>query len=97
MAVAPRYPPVAATSQLARFQTGSSTVDQSEIGRVQAYMREKFNRSDITVHQRAKKDDSAEVTIGGEFVGVIFKDDEDGEVSYDFHMAIMDVDLPPKA
>ena len=67
---------------------------QSEIARIQLYLRQKFNRQDVTVHQRAKKDDSAEVTIGDEFVGVIFKDDEDDQVSYDFHMAIMDVDLP---
>jgi hypothetical protein len=34
------------------------------------------------------------VNIGEEFIGVIFKDEEDGEVSYAFQMAILDIDLP---
>ncbi len=41
----------------------------------------------------AKKDDSAEVYIGEDFVAVLFREDEDGEVSYQFQMAILDVDL----
>ena len=43
---------------------------------------------------RANKDDSAEVYFGDEFIGVIFRDDEDGDVSYDFNMAILEIDLP---
>ena len=36
---------------------------------------------------------SAEVYIGDEFLGVIYRDDEDGDLSYNFSMAILDVDL----
>ena len=42
---------------------------------------------------RPKKDDSAEVYIGEEFIGVIFLDDEDGDKSYNFSMAILETDL----
>jgi hypothetical protein len=35
------------------------------------------------------------VNLDGEFIGVLFRDDEDDEVSYDFHMAILDIDLAP--
>jgi len=42
---------------------------------------------------RPKKDDSAEVYIGDEFIGVLFIDDEDGERSYNFQMAILGTDL----
>ena len=35
-----------------------------------------------------------EVHIGGEFVGVLFKDEEDGEISYAFNKAILEMDLP---
>ena len=31
--------------------------------------------------------------IGEEFVGVIYRDDEDDELSYNFTMAILDYDL----
>ena len=48
----------------------------------------------LSVRPRPNKRDSAEVYIGDEFLGVIFRDDEDGEVSYDFNMAILDIDLP---
>ena len=40
-----------------------------------------------------EKDDSAEVYIGEEFVGVLFVDDEDNERSYNFQMAILATDL----
>lgn len=70
-------------------------MDQSEILRLEAYLREKFKLPTIQIRQRPNKDDSAEVHIGEEFIGVIFRDDEDGEVSYDFNMAILEFDLPP--
>ncbi|MEE8578924.1 MAG: DUF3126 family protein, partial [Hyphomicrobium sp.] len=40
-----------------------------------------------------KKTDSAEVFIGDEFIAVLFREDEDGEISYQFQMAILDLDL----
>ena len=44
--------------------------------------------------ERPKQQDSVEVHINGEFVGVLFKDEEDGEISYAFNMAILEMDLP---
>jgi len=41
----------------------------------------------------ARKTDSAEVYIGEESIGLVSEDKEDGETSYDFHMAILDIDL----
>ena len=69
-------------------------MDPSDIKRLQEYLCEKFNRLDLTVRARPNKDDSAEVYFGEEFVGVIFRDAEDGEVSFDFNMAILEMDLP---
>lgn len=69
-------------------------MNPQEIARLQGYLKERFNRPDLSVRGRANKDDSAEVYFGDEFVGVIFRDDEDGDVSYDFNMAILEIDLP---
>ncbi len=69
---------------------------QKEVARLQSYLGSKFNVPGLKVVMRNTKDDSAEVMIGDEFIGVVFKDDEDDEVSYDFHMAIMELDLPPE-
>jgi hypothetical protein len=69
-------------------------VDDVEITRLQIYLRRLFRLEAIRVVRRPRKDDSAEVFIGDEFIGVIFRDDEDGEVSYAFSMAVLDIDLP---
>jgi hypothetical protein len=68
-------------------------VDRQEIQKLQTFFRRRFNMSTIEVRARPQKADSAEVYLGDEFVGVIFRDDEDGDLSYNFTMAILDVDL----
>ena len=65
-----------------------------EQARVQKYLREKFSKTDITLRERPQADGSVEVYIGEEFVGIIYKDDEDGDVSFDFNMSILEFDLP---
>ena len=66
---------------------------RSEIWRIEKYLRNLFRLDTITVIERAQAD-SVEVHVGGEFIGVIFKDEEDGETSYAFNMAILEMDLP---
>ncbi|KGF70217.1 hypothetical protein LL06_06160 [Hoeflea sp. BAL378] len=63
-----------------------------EIKKLDAYFKRIFNQS-IVVKARPRKDDSAEVYLGDEFLGIVFRDDEDGDLSYNFSMAILDVDL----
>ena len=64
-----------------------------EIKKLTRFFRSKFQLANIEVRKRPQKDDSAEVYIGDEFIGVIFRDEEDGELSYNFNMAILDFDL----
>ena len=64
-----------------------------EIKKLTQYLRTKFQLGNIDVRKRPQKTDSAEVYIGDEFIGVIFRDDEDGELSYNFSMAILEFDL----
>jgi hypothetical protein len=68
-------------------------VDVQDIKKIDSYLKKLFNNPTIRVVPRPKKDDSAEVYIGEEFIGVIFLDDEDGDKSYNFSMAILDTDL----
>ncbi|MBB1247776.1 MULTISPECIES: DUF3126 family protein [unclassified Rhizobium] len=63
-----------------------------ELKKLDAYFKKTLNPA-ITVKARPRKDDSAEVYMGDEFLGVVYKDDEDGDLSYNFSMAILDVDL----
>jgi hypothetical protein len=68
-------------------------VNPEEIKKLTRYFRTKFQLPSIEVRKRMQKKDSAEVYIGDEFIGVIFKDEEDGELSYNFSMAILEFDL----
>jgi hypothetical protein len=68
-------------------------VDVQEIRKLEAYIKRLFGNAKLRVVPRPKKDDSAEVYIGDEFIGVLFVDDEDDERSYNFQMAILATDL----
>ena len=69
-------------------------MDDSEMARVQKYLREKFGNDSIKLRERPQSDGSVEVYLGDEFIGIIYKDDEDGDISYDFNMSILEFDLP---
>jgi hypothetical protein len=68
-------------------------VDVSEVRKLDAYLKKLFGNARIRVVPRPKKEDSAEVYVGDEFIGVLFVDDEDDERSYNFQMAILGADL----
>ncbi len=68
-------------------------MDKTELAKIERFLRRTFANAAIRVVARPRKTDSAEVYIGEEFIGVISLDDEDGERSFAFNMAILDVDL----
>ena len=72
---------------------GAAAVDVQEIRKLEAYIKRLFGNPKLRVVPRPKKDDSAEVYLGDEFIGVLFVDDEDDERSYNFQMAILATDL----
>jgi hypothetical protein len=67
-------------------------VNKPEMEKIQNYLRGLFNPN-IRVVARPRKTDSAEVYVGEEFVGVLSEDNEDGDRSFQFQMAILDTDL----
>jgi hypothetical protein len=69
------------------------SVDVQEIRKIENYLKRLFGNARIRVVPRSKKEDSAEVYVGEEFIGVLFVDDEDEERSYNFQMAILGTDL----
>jgi hypothetical protein len=68
-------------------------VQHSEIIKIQKFLQHKFGNRALDVRPRPKQDDSCEVYVGEEFIGMIYIDDEDGDRSYMFQMAILDIDL----
>ncbi len=68
---------------------------RSETLRVQRYLREKFGNEEFIVKERRPSDGTAEVFIGDEFIAVVYRDEDEGEISFALHMSILDEDLPP--
>ncbi len=69
-------------------------MNTKETQRVQQYLRNVFGTERITLKEGSGKDAPVEVNVGGEFVGVIYRNFDEGELSYDFNMAILEEDLP---
>ena len=67
----------------------------TDIARVETYLRRIMGNPKIAVTPPKRKGATVEVTLEGEFLGTLHRDDEDGEVSYSLHISILDEDLPP--
>ena len=66
----------------------------NEIARVQDYLRRAFSNNRIAIDPPAKPGAPIEVRIEDEFIGVLYRDDEEGEVSYCLNITILEEDLP---
>jgi len=69
-------------------------VKVSEIARLQSYLQQKFNNNMIKLMQRPKAPDSVEMMIGDEFIGVAYRDEDEGEISYSLSICVLEEDLP---
>lgn len=69
-------------------------ITPDELIKIQAYLRSKFGNEGLAVRPRSQTTDSIEVLLNGEFIGLVYKDEDEGETSYDFNMSILDIDLP---
>ena len=68
-------------------------MDRVTLKKIENYFKQKFNNKKIKIEGRANKNDSAEVLIDDEFIGVVFEDNEDGETCYQFNLTILNEDL----
>ncbi len=68
-------------------------MDKETLARLEAYLRKTFGSPAITVRGRPKMDDSAEVFVGDDFLATITIDDDEGDLAYQFQMAILAMDL----
>ncbi|PHR55422.1 MAG: hypothetical protein COA43_15455 [Robiginitomaculum sp.] len=64
-----------------------------QIADVQAYLKKRFGVENLTVKPR-KVEDSVEVYLNDEILGLLYIDDEDkDDVSYDLNISILQQDL----
>lgn len=64
-----------------------------EMIKVQTYLQQLFWNPEINVQKGTGVDAPAEVYVGKEFIGVVYKNDDDGEISYDWNMSILPEDI----
>ena len=64
-----------------------------EIKQIQDYLNHKFKTDKFLIKKRKTIEDSCEVFIDDEFIGLVYLEDEEGEISYQFHMTILKEDL----
>lgn len=67
-----------------------------DMGQVQAYLRSKLDNNQFRVIKRSNADDSAEIWLGDEFLGVVYRDEDEGELSFAVHISIIADDLPSR-
>ncbi len=56
-----------------------------------------FGNPGIKIAVPKKAGSPIEVYVGDQFMGVLHRDEEDGEVSYSLHITILEEDLPKAA
>ena len=66
---------------------------KQDIPRLERYLRKMFRTQDLRIVANPKKKDMAEVFIGEDFLAPLYREEEDGEVSWQLQMAILDIDL----
>jgi hypothetical protein len=66
----------------------------NEIARVQHYLRMTFGNERIRIIPPGKPTAPVEVHLGDEFIGVLHRDEEEGEISYALQITILEEDLP---
>ena len=64
-----------------------------QIAQVQAYLKKRLGVSNLTIRPR-KVEDSVEVYLNDEILGLLYIDDEDpSDISYDLNISILQQDL----
>lgn len=68
-------------------------MNAEEIGRLETYFKKLFNSEKVELRRAPKIDDMVELHKDDEFIGTVYRDAEDGDVSYQVNIAVLDIDL----
>lgn len=64
----------------------------TETQKLEKFLQARMNNK-ITLKGRAKADDSVELLLDGEYMGTVYKDEEDGDISYNINISVLSIDL----
>lgn len=66
---------------------------KTEMQQVEKYFQTLFKNQGFSLKEGTGHDAPAEVYLSGAFIGVVYKNEDEGEISYDFNMSILPEDL----
>jgi hypothetical protein len=75
-----------------KITLGDASTKSQDIRQLDAFLKRKFDNERVRVVARPRKQDSAEVYIGEEYIGVLFFDEKDARSSF-FELPILALDL----
>ena len=64
-----------------------------KLKKIQSYLNKLFDTEHFVVKKRKNIEDSLEIYIKDEFLGLIYEEIDENEKAYQFHMTILDDDL----
>ena len=64
-----------------------------KLKKIQNYLNNLFDTEHFVVKKRKNIEDSLEIYIKDEFLGLIYEEIDENEKAYQFHMTILDEDL----
>ncbi len=65
-----------------------------EIKKVEKYLCNMFDNKEIVIKSPAKTNEPVEIYISDEFIGTVYRDEDEGEVAYSLQIMILEEDLP---
>ena len=68
-------------------------MDDIKQKKIQSYLNNLFDTEHFVVKKRKNIEDSLEIYIRDEFLGLIYEEIDENEKAYQFHMTILDEDL----
>tara|TARA_B100001559_G_C16101306_1_gene439558 strand:+ start:371 stop:583 length:213 start_codon:yes stop_codon:yes gene_type:complete len=66
---------------------------EDELNNIEDYLNKVFRTDHFQVKKRKSIEDSCEIYLEEEFLGLIYKETDEGEEDYQFHMTILKDDL----
>ena len=64
-----------------------------KLKKIQSYLNNLFDTEHFVVKKRKNIEDSLEIYMKNEFLGLIYEEIDENEKAYQFHMTILDEDL----
>ena len=71
----------------------SASFTATELQKLESWLKNRLKNPGISLKSRPKASDSVEFLLDGEYLGTVYKDDEEGDISYNINISVLSIDL----